>query len=56
MSEINFDGLTLENFSERTGHRYRMTKAQKNRGLTREAAFQEWLSAATATAKTTQGA
>ena len=36
-------GLTLDNFRERTGARFRMTKEQKGRGLTREAAFAEWL-------------
>lgn len=49
---INFDGLTLDNFAERTTQRFRMTKNQKGRNLSREAAFQEWLVAAKAAANT----
>jgi hypothetical protein len=40
-SNVNIAGLTLENYKEKTGHRFRMTKDQKIRGLTREEAFAE---------------
>lgn len=35
------DTLTLDNYKEKTGKRFRMTKDQKKRGLTREQAFSE---------------
>lgn len=33
------EGVTLENFQEKTGSRFRMTKQEKDAGLTREEAF-----------------
>jgi hypothetical protein len=33
--------ITLKNFTEATGKRFRMTKGQKERGLSREEAFNE---------------
>lgn len=38
---VNPADLTLDNYRELTGKRYRMTKDQKDRELTREAAFAE---------------
>ena len=38
-----FEGLTLENFELRIGQRFRMTKDQRKRGLSREEALQEWI-------------
>jgi hypothetical protein len=35
--------LTLENYSEKSGQRFRCTKEQKERNLSREQAFQEKL-------------
>ena len=37
------DELTLENYKELTGKRFRMTKEQKKRGLSRLAAFNEFM-------------
>jgi len=37
----NKDTLTLSNYKEITGRRFRMTKAQKSRGISREEAFNE---------------
>lgn len=34
--------ITLKNYSEITGKRFRMTKDQKERGLNRQEAFEEW--------------
>lgn len=34
-------GLTLENFQDKMNMRFRMTKGQKQRGLTRQEAFEE---------------
>jgi hypothetical protein len=41
--EIDYDNLTLENFKERTGKRFRMTPDQKARDLTRLQALREWI-------------
>jgi len=38
---MNPENLTVDNYREVTGKRYRMTKDQKGRGLTRELAFAE---------------
>jgi len=35
--------LTVDNFRERTGRRFRISTEQKSRGLTREQAFQEFI-------------
>lgn len=40
----NKETLTLSNYSSVTGKRFRMTKEQKSRDLTREQAFQEFMS------------
>lgn len=42
MNHEQLNDLTLENFSEKTGKRFRTTPSQKARGLTREEAFAEW--------------
>lgn len=39
---VNASELTIDNFKEKTGRRFRMTKDQKSRGLDREAAFAEF--------------
>jgi antirestriction protein ArdC len=50
--------LTLENFSEVTGHRFRITRDQKARQISREDAFKEFVAsltpAAVGTPATTQ--
>lgn len=38
---VDLSTVTLENYKEKTGARYRMSKDQKARGLTREVAFEE---------------
>lgn len=43
---VDLSTLTLENFRERMGRRFRMTRDQTERKLTREQAFQEFLAAA----------
>jgi len=48
-TKVNIATLTLENFLEQTGHRFRMTAEQKARNLTRETAFQEFLASLTTT-------
>ena len=46
-TNLNLDELTLENFKEKTGRRFRMSKDQMKRHiantLTREEAFKEYL-------------
>lgn len=42
--QVNANELTIDNFSELTGRRFRMTSEQRERfGQDREAAFQDWL-------------
>lgn len=45
VSEANYDNLTVENFSERFGIRFRVNKEQKARGISRELALAEWVAA-----------
>lgn len=45
---IDLASLTIENFQSVTGHRFRMTKEQKARAITREAALAEFVVAQTA--------
>jgi biotin carboxyl carrier protein len=40
---VDLGSLTLTNFNEVTGHRFRMTKDQKARAITREAALAEFV-------------
>ena len=42
-TKVNLDGLTLENFRERFGKRFRSPKTDHDAGLTREQAFAKWL-------------
>tara|TARA_R100000458_G_C8252259_1_gene228965 strand:+ start:1080 stop:1295 length:216 start_codon:yes stop_codon:yes gene_type:complete len=37
------ESISLEEYKEKTGKRFRMTKEQKSRGLSREEAFKEFL-------------
>lgn len=41
-TQANLDTLTVENFQEVLGRRFRMTKEQKERGISRELALEEW--------------
>ena len=43
---VDLDALTLENFQSVTGHRFRMTKDQKSRAITRQDALTEFIVAA----------
>lgn len=45
ISGVNAENLTLETFSSFFGRRFRLLKSQKERGLTREQAFQEFITA-----------
>lgn len=45
---IDLTSLTIDNFHSVTGHRFRMTKEQKARAITREAALAEFVAAQTA--------
>jgi hypothetical protein len=45
---VDLASLTVENFQSVTGHRFRMTKEQKARAITREAALAEFVVAQTA--------
>lgn len=40
---VDLDSLTLDNFQAVTTHRFRMTKDQKSRAITREAALAEFI-------------
>lgn len=40
---VNAPYLDIEDYRRKTGKRYRMTRAQKESGLTREQAFQEYM-------------
>ena len=42
-ANVDLNSLTLTNFHEVTGHRFRMTKDQKARAITREAALVEFV-------------
>lgn len=39
----NYPFLDAEDYKTKTGHRFRMTRAQKEAGLSREQAFQEFM-------------
>jgi hypothetical protein len=39
---VQVSELTLDNFKEKMGRRFRMTKEQKGRGLDRQQAFEEF--------------
>ena len=43
MSEETSAPLNPESYKEKTGKRFRMTKDQKTRGLSREQAFKEFI-------------
>jgi hypothetical protein len=40
---VDLSSLTVDNFQSVTGHRFRMTKDQKSRAITREAALTEFI-------------
>jgi len=42
-NDINAPFLNIEDYKKKTGKRFRMTKAQRESGLTREQAFQEFM-------------
>lgn len=39
------DRLTIDNFKDRMGFRFRMTRAQKHGGISREEALEQWIAA-----------
>lgn len=41
-TNVDLDTLTLDNFQDKLGRRFRMTKEQKERGISRELALEEW--------------
>ena len=42
-SDINAPFLSIEDYTSKTGKRFRMTRAQRDAGLTREQAFQQFM-------------
>tara|TARA_R100000963_G_C4538634_1_gene36781 strand:+ start:101 stop:319 length:219 start_codon:yes stop_codon:yes gene_type:complete len=42
-SDINAPFLNIEDYTSKTGKRFRMTRAQRDAGLTREQAFQQFM-------------
>jgi hypothetical protein len=42
-NDINAPFIDIEDYKKKTGKRFRMTKAQRDGGLTREQAFQEFM-------------
>ena len=42
MQNNNIEELTLENYKEKTGKRFRKNKLAKSNGLSREQAFEAW--------------
>ena len=42
-NDINAPFIDIEDYKKKTGKRFRMTKAQRDSGLTREQAFQEFM-------------
>tara|TARA_R100000231_G_scaffold139289_1_gene119969 strand:+ start:302 stop:517 length:216 start_codon:yes stop_codon:yes gene_type:complete len=42
-NDINAPFMDIEDYKKKTGKRFRMTKAQRESGLTREQAFQEFM-------------
>ena len=43
VNDINAPFIDIEYYKKKTGKRFRMTKAQRDGGLTREQAFQEFM-------------
>ncbi len=41
--DVNSPFIDIEDYKKKTGKRFRMTKAQRDGGLTREQAFQEYM-------------
>lgn len=41
--DINAPFLDIEDYTAKTGKRFRITRSQKEKGLTREQAFQEFM-------------
>tara|TARA_R100001440_G_scaffold71311_1_gene94229 strand:+ start:322 stop:537 length:216 start_codon:yes stop_codon:yes gene_type:complete len=42
-NDINAPFIDIEDYKKKTGKRFRITKAQRDAGLTREQAFQEFM-------------
>jgi hypothetical protein len=42
-NDINAPFMDIEDYKKKTGKRFRMTKSQRESGLTREQAFQEFM-------------
>ena len=42
-NDINAPFMDIEDYKKKTGKRFRITKAQRDAGLTREQAFQEFM-------------
>tara|TARA_R100001509_G_C4838071_1_gene205574 strand:- start:733 stop:948 length:216 start_codon:yes stop_codon:yes gene_type:complete len=42
-NDVNAPFMDIEDYKKKTGKRFRMTKAQRESGLTREQAFQEFM-------------
>jgi len=42
-NDINAPFINIEDYKKKTGKRFRMTKSQRELGLTREQAFQEFM-------------
>jgi len=42
-NDINAPFIDIDDYKKKTGKRFRMTKAQRESGLTREQAFQEFM-------------
>lgn len=42
-NDVNSPFIDIEDYKKKTGKRFRMTKAQRDAGLTREQAFQEFM-------------
>jgi hypothetical protein len=42
-NDVNAPFIDIEDYKKKTGKRFRMTKAQRESGLTREQAFQEFM-------------
>ena len=42
-NDVNSPFIDIEDYKKKTGKRFRMTKSQRDGGLTREQAFQEYM-------------
>ena len=42
-NDVNAPFIDIDDYKKKTGKRFRMTKAQRDSGLTREQAFQEFM-------------